>query len=812
MARSVIDFVQSGVAESVRRGLIHRGATGTDTDGRRIRVNDRNLLHFGSCSYLGLELDERLKRSAMEAAERHGTQFSSSRAYVSTPLYAELEDRLAQIFEAHVIATPSTTLGHLAAIPTLVEPKDAAILDHQVHHSVQMASQVARGEGALVELHPHNDLERLDERVRELSHERRKIWYLADGVYSMYGDLAPMKELTELLAMHPQLHVYVDDAHGMSWAGERGSGVVLSQVPLHPRMVLATSLNKSFAAGGGCLVFPDAEQLRRVRSVGGPMIFSGPIQPPMLGAGVASAEIHLSGDLERLQAGLTARIQLCNRLIEERDLPLVSNAATPVRFIGVGSPKVARSLAARLFEAGFFVNLAHFPAVPTKQAGIRFTITRHQQPEDIVALADALERHLPAAMRDAGQSVSDAWASFGLRPRRSTGARPRVDVQTASTIEALSPEEWNRFFGDRGILRWDGLRSLERVFVDCDRPEQAWQFRYFIVRDAQGAPLAATVFTLADWKLDMMSSAQTSALVEERRQRDPRLLVRPVFGMGTLLTEGSHLAIDAQRLPHGGPAWQAAMTALLSAARQEAEALGSDIVALRDFDDDPVFDEFFVGYGYTRMDGPDRHAAAVAPTEAAQIEAVNRKARQHQRRYVAPWNDRYRVSVHCAADGPLPAEWSAHLEALYENVKASSLELNTFPLPQGFFAELAADPHAGWELLLLTPSERSDPDALPVAFVLCFAGDTRFVPAVIGLDYDWVRDRGLYRQALRAIVARARALGLATVEFGMSASLEKRRFGATATATRIYLQANDLYPFELLGSIDAEAEVARRDR
>src|SRR6185436_14972501 len=119
-------------------------------------------------------------------------------------------------------------------------------------------------------------------------------WYMADGVYSMYGDYAPLKDIMQLLYNHEQLHLYVDDAHGMSWAGKNGAGFAKTILPRHERMFLVTSLNKAFAAGGGCLVYPNDDWKRKVRNCGSTMIFSGPVQPPLLGAAIASAQIHLS--------------------------------------------------------------------------------------------------------------------------------------------------------------------------------------------------------------------------------------------------------------------------------------------------------------------------------------------------------------------------------------------------------------------------------------------------------------------------------------------------------------------------------------
>ncbi|NJO55947.1 MAG: aminotransferase class I/II-fold pyridoxal phosphate-dependent enzyme [Rhodospirillales bacterium] len=177
---------------------------------------------------------------------------------------AELERRLADIFERPVIVTPSTTLGHLAALPTIVAEHDAVIVDLQVHTSVQMAVQMLKADGVRVEVIRHNSMTALERKLVDLKGKHEKVWYLADGVYSIFGDTAPLAELEALLDRHPHLHLYIDDAHGMGWTGKHGRGWVRSHMDHHPRMVLAVSLNKSFACAGGCLVFPDQALADRV--------------------------------------------------------------------------------------------------------------------------------------------------------------------------------------------------------------------------------------------------------------------------------------------------------------------------------------------------------------------------------------------------------------------------------------------------------------------------------------------------------------------------------------------------------------------
>ena len=112
----------------------------------------------------------------------------------------------------------------------LLTGRDALLLDHQVHASVQTAAKVAQAAGARVELIPHNDLRTLERRLSTYRHTHRRVWYAADGLYSMYADLMPTTELDELAARHENLWLYVDDAHAVSWTGRHGRGHALEHL------------------------------------------------------------------------------------------------------------------------------------------------------------------------------------------------------------------------------------------------------------------------------------------------------------------------------------------------------------------------------------------------------------------------------------------------------------------------------------------------------------------------------------------------------------------------------------------------------
>ena len=774
-------------------------------DGRHVTIRGRELVSFASCSYLGLELDPRLIEAAVDATRRYGIETSSSRAYLSSPLYAEFESLIERVFGgAHVVVAPTTTLGHLAALPTLIDDDDAVILDHQVHSSVQLASKLLHAGGTTLEVLPHNHLDRLEDRVAALSKTHRHVWYMADGVYSMFGDLAPVTRVAEILDRHDQMHFYVDDAHGMSWAGPNGAGTVLDAMPLHPRMVLSTGMAKGFGTGGGLIVSSSPEIKKKVRRFGPTLIFAGPLQPPILGAAIASARIHLSPEIGRMQAELRERLAIFAARIGRHAIPVVSPGNTPVGFVGTGPTQVCQILCARLMAEGFFTNPAQFPATPARRSGNRFLITRHHTREDIEGLADALAEHWEPAVREAGVEPYEIWRAFGLEAPmapvvRARGRSTELYLESCDSIDKLRHAEWDSLMRDRGCLGSAGMALFETIFGPEAEPENRWDFRYYVVRDGKGAPLLATCFTAALWKADMMAPAEVSERVEKRRAVEPLFLTHRVFAMGCLLSEGNHLWL---RDPIESSNSQAAIALLLRAVRSDADRLGCSVRVLRDLpSEDLALAHRFASEGMMSMASPESLIVDdVLGSEEELVASLGRKHRYHQARYVAPFDAEYEVEVVHAGSRLLDDVEVDQLYRLYENVRAENLELNTFALPRPFLRAMAGSP--GWELLIFR--QRSEPERGPVCFLASYFGDEIYTPLLTGLDYGLVRERGLYRQMLRQGTLRARALGKRQVHFGFGASLEKRRFGARPQASTMYLEADDHYAFDALAHIAVE--------
>lgn len=405
----------SKVAEiTIRLGIVHQHTEDVTLDGRHITVNGEKLLYFGSCGYLGLEHDIRLKTGAIRAIQQYGTQFSSSRAYVSSSFYVESERLLSEMFGKPSLLLQSLTVGHSTCIPLLVADEDAIILDAQVHDSVQNAVTLLNARGIHIEVVRHNRLDQLEARVKSLSQTHRKVWYMADGVYSMNGDFAPVKDLYRLADQYEQLHLYIDDIHGMSWTGPNGTGYVMSQGEFHPRLYLTTGLTKAFGTAGGLLVFPDEASHQLVRRNGKSFIFSIQMPPMILGATIESAKIHLSPEINELQQQLEARIDYFNKTAMSLGLPLVHDNHSPIRFIGVGKPETGYNMVRRMMNLGYFFNLSVFPSVSYNRTGLRIPINRLNTFEDIERLLNEIAKQLPQALADSNSSLTEVQKFFRL--------------------------------------------------------------------------------------------------------------------------------------------------------------------------------------------------------------------------------------------------------------------------------------------------------------------------------------------------------------------------------------------------------------
>ena len=366
MRKQIFDMISSVMNKSKNLGIAQITADKKGFNNNSFSVNGKEYINFSLCDYLALGHDDRLKNGAIDSLNQNGFYASVSRAYIKLNIYEEAEDYLVKVFGRPVLLFPRTTLAHLGVLPVITDINDAIILDQQVHTSVKMGADLLKSYGNHVESIHHSNIDQLEDKIKSLKNKYSKIWYLADGVYSTHGDLVPIYEIARLLNKYEQFHLYIDDSHGMSWAGNNGKGYIHQKMGYHPHMVLSTSLCKGFGAEGGVIVCYDDEIKNRLVTCAAPLTFTSPISPSTLGAIIASCKIHITDEIYDRQNRLIELIKLFNYTAKGLELPLIGDKETPIGFFAVGQTNICMEVCTNLMNKGYFVNAIFFSGCISK--------------------------------------------------------------------------------------------------------------------------------------------------------------------------------------------------------------------------------------------------------------------------------------------------------------------------------------------------------------------------------------------------------------------------------------------------------------
>lgn len=794
---SVTTIINQTILKGKDRGVLHLKADNKEWDGLNINVNGTNLINFGTCGYLGLETNDKLKAKGIEFLERYGTQFSVSRTYLYTESNANLEESLKKIFNGrNNVVFSSTSLAHNAVLPILVEREDMIISDQQAHFSIQSAIQIASSKGVEIDMIRHNNMEMLEQKIKENRDKYEKIWYMIDGVYSMYGDLPDLDTLILFTEKYPNFYVYVDDAHGMSWSGTHGNGHVIDKIGNNEQFVVISTLAKGFGVVGGVAIFPTEEMYRKIETMGGALSYSHPLSPPVLGACLASASIHLSDEIYDLQRELRNKINYCNEQLHNSGLPVISNLDTPIFFIGTGQPSVGYNLNKRIIDEGYYINLGVFPAVGMKNTGLRFTITNHVSNKEIKGLVDAIKFHYPKALEEENFTDFQVRSAFRLDNAQKLNGfvKPKSEfsIEKYNTVAVIDKDLWDNMFRDKGHHDYEGLLSIERAFSNNKNPYQNWKFHYFLVKNQNNEVVLATFFTEGLFKDDLLSPPEVSMVVEEKRKLNPDYLVSKMIMMGSLITEGSHLYLDRNQKNYFG-----ALDLLLKSVDFLKEKAEANSVLLRDFVDDKELENYFYDKGYIAVNMPNTNILEDFSfgDEEEFLESLSSRNRRHIRNDVFKTRDLTSIVV-------TPKLEEEELKLFYElflSVKKQNYSINIFEYPFSLFKEMNDNPN--WEFIIIKEikSKRI------IGVVASYKTQKTYSPVTIGLDYEFNATCKTYKQAVYNVVLRANELNLSRINFGLSADTEKRKVGAKQIEVKAYITVSDNYNRDELLQIENNA-------
>ena len=349
------------------------------------RVDGKNVLVLCSNNYLGLANHPKLKQAAITATRKYGAGSGSVRVIAGTmDLHLKLEKILADYRRAEASITfQSGYATNAGTILSLVDERDLIISDELNHGSIIDGCRMTKAERRVYQ---HKDMSDLERQLKDTDRFRR-VLIITDGVFSMDGDIAPLKDIVNL-AKENQAITYVDDAHGDGVLGENGRGIT-NHFGLEGKVdVDMGTFSKAFGCVGGYVV--GSKDLctylqNKVRSY----LLSGSQPPAVPGACIAA--IQLVQRTPRLVKKLWDNTRYFKKGLEDLGFD-TGKSETPITPVMVGESGKAHKLADAMFKLGVFVLPIVYPMVAKDKARIRTIVTSAHTRKDLDQAIHAFER------------------------------------------------------------------------------------------------------------------------------------------------------------------------------------------------------------------------------------------------------------------------------------------------------------------------------------------------------------------------------------------------------------------------------------
>ena len=377
----------------VEQGRVRVRRTVSRRDGVRVEIDGRTLTEFCSNDYLGLAQQFEVVSALQDGAARDGAGAGASHLVSGHHAAHEaLERELAEwLGYPRGLLFGSGFLANLAVQQALLlEDGDLCVQDRLNHASLLDASHLA---GCRLRRYPHGDAEGA---LRQLRHAPEGAAMLAtDGVFSMDGDVAPLRALT-LVARMQQALLYVDDAHGVGVRGPDGRGSV-AEAGLGPAEVPLQLATLGKALGGyGAVVVGDEALVQHLAETARPYIYTTALPPAQAAAALVAVRQARRDHWRREK--LQALVDRFRAGASRHGLPLMQSDS-PIQPLLGGDDASALALSAALESAGFLVTAIRPPTVAEGKARLRVTLSALHSPQDVDALVDALARSWDSVQR-----------------------------------------------------------------------------------------------------------------------------------------------------------------------------------------------------------------------------------------------------------------------------------------------------------------------------------------------------------------------------------------------------------------------------
>jgi 8-amino-7-oxononanoate synthase len=379
------DVLAQELDELRARGLMRSLKEVSSPQGREIKINGKTLLNFCSNDYLGLASDERLVVAAREAMRRSGFGSGASRLVCGNFIEHQLLERdIAQMKKTEAaLVFSSGYMANAGIISALVGRDDAVFSDRLNHASIVDGIVLSRAE---LRRYPHNDVSALKEMLVSAAGYRRRL-IVTDTVFSMDGDVAPLKEIA-VLARAYDAWLMVDEAHAFGVLGPGGCGLV-EELGLEREVDIQMGTLSKAAGSSGAYVAGARALIEYLLNSARSFIYTTGMPPAVAAASRAALRI-IQDEPERRLRVITSADTLRHGLKGLGfDTP---GGRTPIIPVMLGEAATAVAFSQKLMDLGVFVQAIRPPTVPEHTARLRVTVSAAHTEKDIGCCLGAFKK------------------------------------------------------------------------------------------------------------------------------------------------------------------------------------------------------------------------------------------------------------------------------------------------------------------------------------------------------------------------------------------------------------------------------------
>ncbi|MCA6538583.1 MAG: 8-amino-7-oxononanoate synthase [Pseudanabaena sp. M037S2SP2A07QC] len=369
--------------DSIHKANWYRSTqTVTSKAGMSATIDGREMLMFASNNYLGLAGDSRLIDAAISATEMYGTGSTGSRLVTGhLALHEELETAIADLKNTEAaLVFSSGYLANLGTIAAIVGARDLILGDEYNHSCLKKGGLLS---GATAIDYQHLNLADLTAKLQEHRAKYRRCLITTDSVFSMDGDLAPLREIMDLAHQYDCM-VLVDEAHGTGVFGDRGGGLTQA-LGIRENLIQVGTLSKALGSLGG-YVAGSAKLIDYLRNRAATWIYTTALSPADTGAAIAAIKIIKTEN--NLRQKLWQNVGFLKQGLQNLGFQAIA-FDSPIVAIEMGDIAKTLQMATHLRENGIFAPAIRPPTVPTPR--IRLTLMASHTHEQIQYFMQCLQ-------------------------------------------------------------------------------------------------------------------------------------------------------------------------------------------------------------------------------------------------------------------------------------------------------------------------------------------------------------------------------------------------------------------------------------